>query len=96
VYVDDIQLDSHNSWCGPLLAINEFNDEQRFRKIEHHAFLENQRIFRNARWIKQIFTLHVLDHPTRSSVAAVQRSKQVAENPYVVDGAATSKVGKPA
>jgi hypothetical protein len=87
VYVDDIQLDSHNSWCGPLLAIHEFNDEQKFRKIEHHAFLENQRVFRNARWIKQIFTLHVLDHPTRSSVADVQRSKQTIENPYFLSAA---------
>ena len=82
VYVDDVQLESHNSWCGERLAINEFNQSQEMRKIEHHAFFRGSRLFRNANWIDHMMTLHVLDHPMR--VTPPQRAQQaVLANPYL-------------
>jgi len=66
IYVDDIFLMKHNHWCGEYLAVDEFNNENIMRKIEQHRFLQTERIFKNARWIEQIFFLHILDHPVRS------------------------------
>ncbi len=82
VYADDIALDSHNSACGELLAIREFNDATPMRRIEHHPFLENARIFRRPGWLKQILFAHILDHPARSTVA-VSAVKRHIENPYL-------------
>src|SRR5947209_11214630 len=63
LYLDDIEEDPHNSWCGELLAVREFNAEHDLRKIEHHPFLRNHRVFQRPPWIGHMFTLHVLDHP---------------------------------
>ena len=82
IYLDDIELESHNSYCGELLAIKEFNDAHKYRKIEHHRFLENTRIFRKANWIKHIYQLHVLDHATRHQVKD-DNQKRVLENPFL-------------
>jgi hypothetical protein len=82
VYVDDIALDGHNSAAGARLAIREFNEATPRRRLEHHAFLENRRIFHRAAWIKQTMFLHVLDHPQRSHVAPVA-TKRYIENPYL-------------
>ncbi len=81
-YLDDIALEPHNSYCGELLAVKEFNAENPLRKIEHHAFFENSRIFRNAMWLKQIFFFHVLDHPSRSRIKLVA-DKRSMFNPYL-------------
>lgn len=82
MYFDDIFMEPHNNYCGELLAINEFNTEYKFRKIEYHRFLESQRIFRKARWIKQIYYLHVLDHSTRSQIK-IREQKGFIDNPYL-------------
>jgi hypothetical protein len=63
VYLDDVTDEMQNSWCGELLAVNEFNSSHRMRKIEIDRFLRSRRIFKQARWIDQIYLLHVLDHP---------------------------------
>lgn len=82
MYLDDLEFPSHNSWCGERLAINEFNEKNRFRKIEQHAFLKSQRIFRNARWIDHMFTVHMLDHFSRTSTEK-KRSPTILTNPYL-------------
>jgi hypothetical protein len=81
-YLDDIALDEHNSYCGELLAVSEFNAENPLRKIERHAFFENSRIFRRALWLKQIFFFHVLDHPSRCRIQVVD-NKRAMFNPYL-------------
>ena len=43
VFLDDIEHPSHNSACGELLAVREFNDVQQVRRIEHHPFLRSTR-----------------------------------------------------
>ena len=83
VYFDDIMLDHHNSWAGELLAISEFNEQSRLRKLEHHRFLENSRVFRNALWLKQTYFLHVMDHPMRSVNATATGDRRVLDNGYI-------------
>jgi len=82
IYLDDVHFDSHNSWCGELLAVNEFNQAHEFRKIESHAFFRGSRIMKNASWIDHMVTLHVLDHPVRSMF---KRSRDTISlsNPYL-------------
>ena len=82
VYADDITLMPHNSKCGETLAFNEFNTQIPMRQLERHDFFENRRIFRRAVWVKQIFFLHVLDHPRRS-VVSPSTVKRYIENPYL-------------
>jgi hypothetical protein len=82
IYFDDIAEQHHNSFCGELLAIKEFNVENEFRKLEYHRFLENERIFRRCKWIKQIYYFHVLDHPIRNDLSPIN-CKKTLENPYL-------------
>lgn len=80
IHVDDIQLEPHNSLCGELRAIKEFNASQKERILERHSFFENRRIFRNATWLKHMYQLHLLDHPTRLEPPP-QPTRRL-ENPY--------------
>ena len=82
VYLDDLEDESHNSWCGELLATGEFNAQNAMRKIERHRFLRSYRIFRNARWIDHMMICHVLDHATRTMLKGKPRSA-VLDNPYL-------------
>jgi hypothetical protein len=79
LYFDDIVLPTYCDWAGELLAINEFNAEQPMRKIQRYRFLRSRRIFKNARWIDQIFLLHLFDHPR---LAAAHQPRQM-QNVYL-------------
>ena len=65
LYLDDIADDSSNPWAGEYLAVREFNEENRLRKIAPFNMLRAQRMLKNARWMDQIYTMHVLDHEAR-------------------------------
>jgi hypothetical protein len=65
MFFDDVLLDSHNPWCGELLAIEAFNRLGDLRKIAPFTALTNKRILKSASWIPQMYALHVLDHPSR-------------------------------
>jgi hypothetical protein len=82
VYLDDILFEEHNSWCGELGAVSEFNAAHQLRKIERFNHLRGLRLFKNASWIDHMFTLHVLDHPWRTS-GRERETARVAENPYM-------------
>lgn len=81
IYVDDIHFAVHNPYAGELLAINDFNAQHEFRKICFYDFLECSRIFRRAEWIKHIYLLQVMDHPSRKSPA--KRDRAHLDNPYI-------------
>jgi hypothetical protein len=81
IYFDDVSRDRHNSWCGELLAINEFNRLHERRKIERQSGLAESRIYRRASWIRQIYYLHTLDHPAR--LAPLSAQAQSLQNPYL-------------
>ena len=82
VYLDDIEGESYNSYCGEQLAVAEFNDEHEFRKIERSPFLPKARVFHRAPWIGHIYTLHVLDHPRRSTLEPGRDTLSLL-NPYL-------------
>ena len=83
IYLDDLQDDSHNSWCGESAAIHEFTENHEFRKIERHTFLRGYRVFKNARWIDHMFFAHILDHPKRIRPSSDKINKVVLENPHI-------------
>ena len=84
IYLDDVEAPTHNSWCGELFAVHEFNAANELRKIEHHTFLRGQRIFKNARWIDHMMMLHVLDAPMRSSWRTTGGPPPIVlDNPYI-------------
>ena len=83
LYLDDILLEEHNSWCGELGAISDFNEGHELRKIEPFNHLRARRLFKNANWIDNIFTLHVLDHNWRTPGTKLGLPR-VLENPYIL------------
>ena len=82
VYLDDVEEEGVNPWCGELLAVAEFNVGQPLRKVTPFNFLRQRRIFRNAKWIDHMFALHVLDHPVRSQVRRPGAPVRL-DNPYL-------------
>ena len=80
LYLDDIGAAGHNEWCGELRAIREFSDAHETRRIARTNFLREQRLFKNASWISQFYSLYVLDHPARS-IAVGQVQAAASTNP---------------
>lgn len=78
LYFDDVHEEEHNTACGELLAIHEFNAAHPRRRIERYDFLKYKRVFRNKPWLDKIYFLHVLDHPRRSDVTPGQRQRVLA------------------
>ncbi len=81
MYCDDVCSAWHNPWCGELAAIQDFNAEHAMRKISPFNFLREERLFKNPKWISQIYLLHVLDHPSRFT-ALKDYGHVVLDNPY--------------
>ncbi len=59
LYFDDIFLPEHHRFAGERLAIEEFNRENQMVKIDHWYSLHD-RIFRDYRWIQQMYVAHDL------------------------------------
>lgn len=81
LYLDDVYAFEHNTRCGELLAIEEFNHRNPLRLIEKSSFLKNKRVFSRAQWIDQIYLLHLLDHDVRNNPRV--GAQQVISNPYL-------------
>jgi hypothetical protein len=82
VYLDDIGVDGSNPWTGELLAVDEFNRDNRLRKIAPFTLLRSRRIFKNTQWIDRMFAAHVHDHALRSP-AHRRPSRAVLPNEYI-------------
>jgi hypothetical protein len=82
VYLDDIGVDGSNPWTGELLAVDEFNRENRLRKIAPFTLLRSRRIFKNTQWIDRMFAAHIHDHALRSP-AHRRQSRNVLPNEYI-------------
>jgi len=64
-YFDDIVGDDaelHCEFAGELLAIREFNDAHRSRKLAPIHLLRNKRLH-PAGWNEHIYVFHIFDHP---------------------------------
>jgi hypothetical protein len=77
LYFDDIVLGNYSDWTGELLAMHEFNAENEMRKIQQYRFLRSRRLFKNARWIDQIYLLHLFDHPELKLTRAPRKSPNI-------------------
>ena len=82
LFLDDIFADEHNPWCGELAAVHEFNDAEKMRKINHNPFIDADRLFKRASWLKHVWNLQVLDHPHRCEVRVTEAKRQLF-NPYL-------------
>lgn len=82
-YFDDVQDIDDNPFMGELLAIHEFNLKRLDKKISKMNLLKNQRIFRNAPWIDQMYFLHVLDSEYRSPSYWKDTKPSILTNPYL-------------
>lgn len=84
-YFDDVYNIDHNDYCGELLAINEFNTENEFRKITKATLLNQTRIFRRSPWTHQIYLTHIFDHNNRSLeyIEGKRNNITVLENPFL-------------
>ena len=82
IYLDDVELPTHNSYCGEQAAVREFTSENSHRPIEKHPFLRGFRLFKNARWIDHIYQCHILDHPVRNDLLP-NRNEALIGNPYL-------------
>jgi hypothetical protein len=82
VYLDDIGVEGCNPWTAELLAVNEFNLDNEFRKIAPFTLLRSRRIFKNTQWIDRMFAAHIHDHPLRSP-RRLPREKYEVPNEYI-------------
>ena len=69
MYFDDVSFFFANKWAGELAAIDEFNSENEFRKIDHDRSLSVRRPEKMADWYPSMYICHILDHPARQSTA---------------------------
>lgn len=67
VYLDDVMFAGHCRWAGELLAVEEFSRQEPLRRIGPSNFLREWRLFKRPAWISHMYTLHVFDHPARST-----------------------------
>jgi len=65
LYFDDVSNFPSNKWCGELAAIEEFNAEGEWRKIDIDRTLPGTRPVQSAYWYQRMYVGHVLDHPVR-------------------------------
>ncbi|MDH3239931.1 MAG: hypothetical protein OEO83_04615 [Alphaproteobacteria bacterium] len=76
-YFDDVSGIWFNDWCGELLAINEFNEKHRYRKLRLDHSLMARRVFKNAQWLSMVRSVHILDHPFRSIRSSAREAKVI-------------------
>ena len=69
-WLDDLMVDqiTYNSWCGEPLAVQHFNRDSEFRKIESTPFFANV-----TRMGTRAAGCHILDHPVRSGDEVPQK-----------------------
>jgi hypothetical protein len=89
VYVDDLEFDEHNQFCGEWGAAENFNQNHSDRKIVRWNMLRQKRVFQRALWIDHMFTAHIFDHPYRSDALTAQGGSAVLENAYLGKSRAT-------
>jgi hypothetical protein len=63
MYFDDVGFFFANQWSGELLAIREFNEEHKMRKIDRDHSLPGRRSPKG--WHSLMYVCHMLDHEGR-------------------------------
>ena len=75
VYLDDVRTFFSNRWCGELVAVEEFNGENQWRKIDIDRTLPGRRPEREQGWFEQMYVCHVLDHDARMRADSKRSTK---------------------
>ena len=75
VYLDDVSTYFSNRWCGELAAVDEFNAENKLRKIDVDRTLPGHRTDRDRIWFERMYVCHVLDNAARSRVDPARSTK---------------------
>lgn len=65
-YFDDISFFFANEWCGELLAINEFNEENEHRKLGVDRSAQARPPSPRMAWCNRMYICHILDHEDRN------------------------------
>ena len=81
-YFDDVHFLQHNEYQGALLALKEFNESRRDRKIAPVNWLDHYRLFHWSAWVRRMYFLHLFEHPHRARGLTVKGSS-VLSNPYL-------------
>jgi len=71
----------HNSWCGERRACSSSTRPASCARSSSMPFC-GATGFSATRWIDHMFTLHVLDHPTRTTLVQ-ERQATILTNPYL-------------
>lgn len=82
LYLDDVELDGHNPFCGELAAVEHFNSQDPYRKITRFNLLRQKRIFQRPPWIDHMYLVHFFDHPYRFRQQG-RRGEAILDNPYL-------------
>jgi hypothetical protein len=82
LYADDVSGEVMNPWCGELLAISEFNDSHRQRKIAPYKSLVYYRPCKQGAWLERMFVAHILDSRHRS-ISCQRHGVRQESNPYL-------------
>jgi hypothetical protein len=82
LYLDDVEKEGHNPFCGELAAIENFNTKQSHRKICKFNFLRSTRIFQRPPWIDHMYVAHIFDHPHRTDQLKKRGTARM-DNPYL-------------
>lgn len=73
MYFDDVSFFFANKWAGELAAIEEFNFENEYRKIDTDRSLPGHRPSKAVSWYQMMYACHILDHEARQRVSARSR-----------------------
>ena len=66
MYFDDVSFFFANRWCGELRAIDEFNEQNQMRKIDHDRSKRFRTSNGSETWYGSMYVAHILDHECRS------------------------------
>ena len=83
VYLDDVSYLDHNVFCGELLAVKEFNEENEITKISKMNRIRQWRIFKHAIWLDSMYWIFKFDHPYYSAEYHSDRGGIHLSNPYL-------------
>ena len=80
IYFDDVTFFFANKWCGELAAIEEFNNENKMRKIDNDRSFPGNRPSKYENWYQQMYSCHILDHEARN--VQIRKGKLSIEEHY--------------
>lgn len=79
-YFDDLIGDDqeiYSQYTGELLAIREFNNQHKNKKLDLISGLAHKRPIKNTWWYDEVFILHVFDHKRYNNYTYPVKDRQI-------------------